>query len=1087
MEHCAAAKLRGVPSLMKRVFSHPPEESSGKHYWRGSEELAKTPEFQQWLQREFPAGAAELETDAVSRRNFMRLMGGSMALAGIGLSGCRRPESYIVPYTKSVEWLIPGKAVLYTTSMPTRSGGLPLIATTFEGRPTKLEGNPLVPSSNGGTDTFAQAAILNLYDPDRAKTVLEEGKPSSADKLEAYLKKVQGDLQQNQGAGFALLLDYQQSPTRDRFLTAFKQRYPQAEIYFDDPLVAGQYEQAVETLFGTDVVLRPAFDQASVILSLDCDFLGIEQTVDGVKAFSARRRAHGSAKDMNRLYSVENRFTLTGGMADHRLRCAASQIPAFALALAGKLAAATNDRVLAAMVSQVKQGAGGFDDVWLAECANDLVVHKGQSLVLLGSRYPAWVQGLVFAMNNAVSALGSTLRILHRTEFKGGSLQDLAAKAKSGAVKRLFILAGNPAYSAPVDLSWAESVQQKVPEVLRLGYYEDETTAGTKWHVPEAHFLESWGDQRAPDGTYLPVQPMILPLFGGWSQLDLLAKLLSLPAGADAVRDTFKSVAGSGDFEEAWTAFLRQGYVKDSAYRVASASFNTDRIPTLLQGAVLPGPVNPSAIEIVFPADYKVDDGRYTNNAWLQELPDPITKLTWDNAVQISKATAKALQVAEGDLVEISVGERRLIAAILVAPGQADFSLSLSLGYGRSAVGKVGHGTGFNAYLLRSSDGPYFATGATIKKVQPGGYKLIRTQLHHSMEGRALIREGTAQEYESNPAFAKKVWMDKDIEPNISLYSHPPLNAPNQWGMVVDLNTCIGCSACVVACQAENNIPIVGKDQVEHGREMHWIRIDRYFSSADGDINNPHLEEDPEMVVEPVMCQHCENAPCETVCPVNATVHSEDGLNVMAYNRCIGTRYCSNNCPFKVRRFNFFNYNDRPVLDKIENGLPGFQGKQQLYLGPFGQWGMEEISKLQKNPNVTVRSRGVMEKCTYCVQRIETAKISQRIKAGVKGDLTIPTDSIKSACQQACPAEAIVFGDIKDPESQVAKLRNLPQNYHLLEYLNIQTRTSYLARLRNPNLKMPGAAKIGHINTIHEPVEERIGPATRTEPEGGNA
>jgi MoCo/4Fe-4S cofactor protein with predicted Tat translocation signal len=494
MEHCAAAKLRGVPPLMKRVFHHPQEDRAGKRYWRGLEELSNTPEFQQWLQREFPAGAAELEIDGVSRRNFVRLMGASVALAGVGLSGCRRPESYIVPYTKSVEWQIPGKAVLYSTSMPTRLGGLPLVATTFEGRPTKLEGNPLVPSSNGGTDAFAQAAILNLYDPDRTKTVLEEGKATSADKLEAYLKKVQGELQQNQGAGFALLLDYQQSPTRDRFLTAFKQRYPQAEIYFDDPLVTGQYEQAVETLFGADVVLRPAFDQASVILSLDSDFLGIEQTVDGVKAFSARRRAQGSAKNMNRLYSVENRFTLTGGMADHRLRCAASQVPAFALALAGKLAAATNDRVLAAMVSQVKQGAAGFDDVWLTECANDLVTHKGQSLLLLGSRYPAWIHGLVFAMNNAVSALGATLRILQRTEFKGGSLPDLAARAKSGSIKRLFILAGNPAYTAPVDLRWAESVQQKVPEILRLGYYEDETTAGTKWHVPEAHFLAGSAD-----------------------------------------------------------------------------------------------------------------------------------------------------------------------------------------------------------------------------------------------------------------------------------------------------------------------------------------------------------------------------------------------------------------------------------------------------------------------------------------------------------------------------------------------------------------------------------------------------------------
>jgi Fe-S-cluster-containing dehydrogenase component len=374
-----------------------------------------------------------------------------------------------------------------------------------------------------------------------------------------------------------------------------------------------------------------------------------------------------------------------------------------------------------------------------------------------------------------------------------------------------------------------------------------------------------------------------------------------------------------------------------------------------------------------------------------------------------------------------------------------------------------------------------------VKLIQKNGHKLVQTQNHYSMEGRALVREGTVEDYKKNPAFAKAVWMDADIPPNVSLYSHPPLNAPNQWAMVVDLNTCIGCAACVLACQAENNIPVVGKEQVNNSREMHWMRIDRYFASADGDKNNPHLEDDPEMVMEPMMCQHCENAPCETVCPVNATVHSEDGLNVMVYNRCIGTRYCSNNCPFKVRRFNFFNYNDRPVLDRIENGLPGFQGKSELYLGPLAPWGMDEISKMQKNPNVTVRTRGVMEKCTYCVQRIETARISQRIKVGVRGDLALPTDSVKSACQQVCPAEAIVFGDMKDPKSGVAQLQKLPQNYHLLEYLNLQTRTSYLARLRNPNPKMPGASRVGRIN-VDENGDQRHGlPQADTQTTGGNA
>jgi MoCo/4Fe-4S cofactor protein with predicted Tat translocation signal len=1082
---------------MKRIFQHPPEPATGRRYWRGLEELAETPEFKSWLEREFPEGAAELESDGVSRRNFMRLMGASLALAGVGLSGCRRPETYIVPYTKSVEWLIPGKAVLYTTSMPRRLGGMPLVATTFEGRPTKLEGNPLVPGYNGGTDLLAQASILNLYDPDRARFFRENGTESAADKFEAYLKQVRNELQQNGGAGFAFLLDEQWSPTRDRILKKFQQDFPQARFYYGDPLGNEEINPVTEALFGADVVLRPNFTNADVILSLDADFLGLEQTLDNIKAFSARRRVRGSTETVNRLYSVDNRFTITSGMADHRLRCPASHIPSFAVALANKIAAVTGDQGLTSLAGQFKTTVT-FDEKWVTECANDLLARKGKSLVLLGNRYPAPIQALTYAINNALEAFGSTIQVVTAPKIKGGTIQDLAKDVKAGTVKRLFILAGNPAYTAPADLQWTDQIQKQIPEVVQLGYWENETSTNVRWFVPEAHFLEAWGDQRDPNGTYLPVQPMILPLFGGWSQLDLLSKLAGIAGGLEAVRETFKTFAGSGDFEEAWTALLRHGYITDTAYQASSAKPNLGGLSGLVPAATtLPAPVS-SPFEIVFPGDYRVDDGRYTNNAWLQEMPDPITKLTWDNAVQVSPVTAKALGLEERDLIEITAGDRKLTAAILIAPGHADNSFTFPLGYGRERVGRIGEGCGFNAYKLRTTAALYFATGVTIKLVQKNAYKLIRTQLHHSMEGRALVREGSLEDYEKNPAFAKKMWMDAEIPPNISLYSHPPLSAPNQWGMVVDLNTCIGCSACVIACQAENNIPIVGKDQCERGREMQWMRIDRYFSSADGDVSNPHLDEDPEMVVEPMMCQHCENAPCETVCPVNATVHSEEGLNVMVYNRCVGTRYCSNNCPFKVRRFNFFNYNDRSVTDKLEWGLPGFEGKQTLVLGPLARWGMDEISKLQKNPNVTVRSRGVMEKCTYCVQRIETAKISQKIKAGVTGDLSLPTDSVRSACQEACPAEAIVFGDIKDPESQVAKERELAQNYHLLEYLNIQTRTSYLARLRNPNPKMPGAAKIGKINAEHEENEREPSPAaagtqgereqTRTTvPTGGNA
>jgi molybdopterin-containing oxidoreductase family iron-sulfur binding subunit len=1072
---------------MKTVFRHPPEDLTGKRYWRSLEELADAPQFRTWLEREFPAGAAEMELDGVSRRNFLRLMGASMAMAGIGLSGCRRPEAYLVPYTKSVEWLIPGKAVLYATSMPGQLGGLPLIATTYEGRPTKLEGNPLVPSSNGGTDLFVQAAVLDLYDPDRARVFLSNGKETTAQEFDKYLGDVRKQLESGKGEGIGILLDEQFSPTRDRMLRSLKERFPQVKFYSYEPLSFEERDAAINSLFGPDVAIRPAFANADIIVSLDCDFLGSEQTLQGVRDFSRRRRVHGSIDGMNRLYAVENRFTLTGGMADHRFRCAASQVPAFALQLAKKVVASTKDRVLGAVVAEFSETGTQFDEAWLTECANDLVSRKGRSLILAGNRFPAWLHSVVLAMNSALGAFASTLSVLSVPRVKMENLAALVADAKSHALKKLFILSGNPVYTAPADLDWS-GVQRSIPEVVRLGYSMDETSAEANWHVPEAHFLESWGDQRALDGTYLPIQPMILPLFGGLSQIDVLSKLSASPNGVQAVRDTFKSFTKESDFEAAWTKFLRNGYAEQTLYETAKVELNPNALPELLKtSGPLPGPVTPSSVEVVFPADYKVYDGRYANNAWLQELPDPITKLTWDNAVLLSKSTAKALQVEDGGVIEISISERKLQAPVMIAPGHADYSLSLPLGYGRWVVGRIGRGAGFNAYELRTTSALYYATRATVKVIQKNGHQLVQTQNHYSMEGRALVREGTVEDYHKNPGFAKDVWMDADIPPNVSLYSHPPLNAPNQWAMSVDLNTCTGCSACVLACQAENNIPVVGKEQVHNGREMHWMRIDRYFASAEGDKNNPHLEDDPEMVMEPMMCQHCENAPCETVCPVNATVHSEDGLNLMVYNRCIGTRYCSNNCPFKVRRFNYFNYNDRPILDRVEKGLPGFQGKSELYLGPLAPWGMAEISKMQKNPNVTIRSRGVMEKCTYCVQRIETAKIAQRVKAGVKGDLTLPTDSVQSACQQACPAEAIVFGDLKDPKSRVSQLQALPQNYHLLEYLNLQTRTGYLARIRNPNPKMPGAGRVGKIN-VDESGDQRHGlPHAENQTTGGNA
>jgi molybdopterin-containing oxidoreductase family iron-sulfur binding subunit len=621
-------------------------------------------------------------------------------------------------------------------------------------------------------------------------------------------------------------------------------------------------------------------------------------------------------------------------------------------------------------------------------------------------------------------------------------------------VKTLFILGGNPVYNAPADLNWAQ-LQSQVENVVRLGFHEDETSELSTWHVPLAHYLESWGDGRAADGSYTAVQPMILPLYGSWSEIDLLAVLAGRPkpTGPELVQETFRETLKPADFVAAWTKFLHDGFQAESATTPEPLSLDGAAATASTREGLKAQPFNENTFEVVLVGDVKVDDGRYANNGWLQELPDPITKLTWDNAAQISPASAKKLGVKTGDVVTISANGRTLEIAVLVAPGHADNSLTIQLGYGRKFAGRIGgNGVGTNAYLLRTTAHPYFITGAEVKKAGRR-YPLAVTQEHGSMEGRGadLVREATLEDYKKEPDYVKRIGIDShskfDANKQVistSLYSNPPLDDIHQWGMVIDLSTCTGCSACMVACQAENNIPIVGKEQVINGREMHWIRTDRYFAS------DTQGEDEPEMVSQPMLCQHCENAPCETVCPVNATVHSEDGLNVMAYNRCIGTRYCANNCPFKVRRFNFFDYNQRKIQD---GGLYDWN--------LISEKGMPDTLKMQKNPNVTVRMRGVMEKCTFCVQRIQEAKIAAKVHARDSGNVQIPADSFKVACQQACPNDAIVFGDIANKESRVSQLRLAERGYRLLEYLNVDTRMWYLARIRNPNPKMPDAAKLG--------------------------
>ncbi|MEI6073052.1 MAG: 4Fe-4S dicluster domain-containing protein, partial [Verrucomicrobiae bacterium] len=1000
----------------------------------------------------------ECEAGGLSKRDFLKLMGASMALAG--LAGCRRPEARIVPFAKGVEWTIPGKFLYYATAMPARTGAMPLIATMFDGRPTKLEGNPLHPSGIGGTDGFAQAAILDLYDPHRSKTITDSGRATDAAAFDAFLLT----LSQSGGKGAAFLVEKKNSPTRDRLRAGLEQKFPGLMWAEYEPLGDSEAAAAADAAFGAGVRLLPKFERADVILALDSDFLN--PSAGGCAAgFFARRNPDQLGAPMNRLYVVENHYTLTGGMADHRLRCKASEIGCFVRRLGEVIVSQTGDGDLAALLGAFPYSGAFPDGEWIVECAADLIANPGRSLVLTGPQTPAGVQVVVHAINKALGNLGTTLAGVIDAAPAAATISDLAKAISAGAVRTLFIFGGNPAYNAPADLDFA-SLLSKVPDVVRLGLFEDETSKLSRWHVPAAHFLETWGDARSFDGTLTAIQPMILPLWGGLSELDVLFKLLGGDPvkGPELVRSTFEKlapetlVAEAGGMELLWNSFLRIGFLPGTAFPPASPDFSPASAAALAAKAA---PVR-DGLELVFIQSSSVDDGRYANNSWLLETPDFVTKLTWDNAVLVSPATAAKLgirannfgkieKVAEklgneinydlvADIVEIRDGIRTIEAAALVAPGHADGSLTLALGYGRKGVSALMDNVGFDAYPLRTSASPRFTSGVTLK-VTDRNYPMAQTQEHRSMEGRDLVREGTIGRYSEDPAFAQTMGMDSHIPEGLSIFTHPALTSKEQWGMAVDLNTCTGCNACVVACQAENNVPVVGKEQVRKNRDMAWIRNDRYFAGGD---------DDPEMLAQPVMCQHCEDAPCETVCPVNATVHSEDGLNLMAYNRCIGTRYCANNCPWKVRRFNYFDYNQRSL--------------DQLYWGPLAPKGMADSLQMAKNPNVTVRMRGVMEKCTFCIQRIEEAKIGRLVEAGPTPAGETPVSVFKVACQQACPNDSIVFGNIADPESRVARLLASGRGYTMFKNLNTAPRVTYLARIRNPNKKMPGGEEVGLAN-----------------------
>ncbi len=1068
---------------MKPLNSNPTSkaELTGPRYWRSLDDLAQSPQFLEQVEREFGPEASELSE--VDRRHFFKIMAASFALGGLGFSGCRRPESHILPHSKAPEHLIPGEPLYYASSYSLRGESLPLLVETHTGRPTKIEGNGDFEGYNGGTSLKAQASVLDLYDPDRATHHKQDGSSISQSEVFDLLKKLKDGLSGNNGDRFAILTEKSSSPTRQRLKNAFQKAYPKAIWAEYEPVETDGGAKAAKLLAGPN--LKPLYDfsQAERILSVDGDFLGQDPgALKFSKQFADGRRVRTSKDEMNRLYIAESNMTITGAMADHRKRLASSQMAGFLAGIALNIELGVEGDALKPIFENLSSSllADEKTKAWIEKCADDLAHHKGKSLVYVGAQLSPEAHAIGLLINEKLGNLGETLTFVEDDSGDAVSLGELADAISGNGVETLVILGGNPVYNAPVDLDFS-GLLDKVDSVVRLGYYEDETSYKAGYHILQAHYLETWGDGRTYDGAVLPQQPMILPLFDGLSEIEVLARLLgeTNADGHSLVYETFqKSAASNG--KRAFDKFLHDGFVSKDGYKKRHSLVSGSKLANTLEGFSQPEAPTAESLEVVFVNDAKVDDGRYNNNGWLQECPDPINKLTWDNGIIVSPRLAKELGIVAPDatiqvarknpnrvrdgrtfapVYKLKVGDLEVEGAVHILPGLDNYSIVLPLGYGRSKTGRVGQNSGYDAYSVRTSSSMAFATGATLEATGRE-FQLTNTQEHWSMEGRAIIREANLDYYSKSPDWVSHMGMESHSPPiygkdkymptqekvtttprGESLYEHPDHTGNHQWGMNIDLNVCTGCNACVVACQAENNIPIVGRDQVRRGREMHWIRLDRYFSSG---LGKTEIPEDPQVMVQPVGCMHCETAPCEQVCPVNATVHDSEGLNTMAYNRCIGTRYCANNCPYKVRRFNFFDYQQRPL--------------DRLYEGPLAPKGKPELLQMAQNPDVSVRMRGVMEKCTYCTQRIQQAKIDQKVEARDSDNVKVPDGTIKTACEQVCPTNAIVFGDLTDPDSRVSQLRDNELNYSVLGYLNARPRTTYLAKLRNPNPEMPDYA-----------------------------
>jgi Fe-S-cluster-containing dehydrogenase component len=977
--------------------------------------LSQQPEFLAWAEGQEPkAGTKEAEIAEASRRNVLKIMAAGAGLAG--LASCRRPEGRIVSFSKGVEDLIPGKPMHYNTIFNLSGVAQGLRIEAHDGRPTKVEGNPLHPTSKGAANSYSQGSILNLYDPDRCSYVMKGEARSNWEEFTTFAKSHFGAM--GDGAGLAFLTERNAGPSWLALKAEAAKKWPKAMWVEFEPLASENAAQG--SLLATGTYLEPhfAYDKAEVVFSLDADFLGLDATtVLPTKLFSSKRRVAKPDDTMNRLYVVEGQYSLTGGMADHRLRLKPSEVAGFAAEVLKMVSAEGEVKV-----------EGDNRKKFLTALVSDLKKNVGKSLVVAGPRQGAEVHALALAINEVLKNVGTTV-VLTQPLFASPKEAMAAFKTALGAgsIQTLVVMGGNPAYTLPSDFNFADSAK-KIKTVIHLGPDHDETAALASWCLPQAHYLEAWGDGRSSDGTASLQQPIIAPMSEGKSSLEVLALIAGMAntRGYDLVKNYWTSTF-SGDKEKMWRKALHDGMIEGTALQPVKATVDVKKVASL----PLPSPSN--GMEVVFVPASGVYDGRFANNAWMVEMPDPMTKVVWDNAITVSTATAKSLNLSQGfineksDMVSVTVNGVTIEGPVLIQKGQADGVIGISLGYGREKVGRVGKGVGVNAYKLRSSTAMGYATGASASKVNKL-YNLVRTQddpESDTQHDRPIVREATLTTYKEEPAFAQEV----HGPPLESLFANWDYSTGNQWGMAIDLNSCTGCGACLIACFSENNISMVGKEMVAMGREMHWIRMDRYYV-GDGD--------EPQVVLQPLNCQQCENAPCESVCPVAATVHSPEGLNDMAYNRCVGTRYCMNNCPYKVRKFNYLNWNKKKT----------------------------EVEGLAANPDVSVRMRGVMEKCTYCTQRIAEGKINA--KTDPAGRRAVKDGEIKTACQQTCPADAIVFGNIADPASEVSKLKAQGRNYALLAELNVRPRTTFLAKLRNPHPDLaPAHAGGTHAGGTH--------------------